>query len=515
LGYAWFIDNDKKMKFHIQKFTKGAASSGTLTIVGVCIAVVAIAVPMIAVSFSAMALWKSPETVPSISGSSLSYDSDGTPTGTGGLIKDCPAVKAMGATNLANYNKWIGYINAGVAGTSAPASLVAAILSAGEHDGNFPDTASDCKAGANCIKGWAVSTSYAYGPFQFINSTWWTYGMTPDERTALLNANGNIGHINWWNYPLTNAEKKAIEKAHPGVTVNDKKIPVSDTVFDNARAAKGTATYLGANMDNDSGPTYQDKIKAAITRYNPRLPAYLPRVYAAYEVLSTCLESPGGVGGDVPPAGLSKPELVLWWARHELTLNPSLKVPPPIGFHTANGENKVKYRNIDVNDVKSVIGDSQGWCIAFVTWVYEKAGYDIRPTITAGFGTAKGKSGEAIAESLDKGLFAGHEFISQASLSSVNPKNLKNSILPGDIIVMRSVASGSGFHAGIVEKVDDSGGISTIEGNVTGRIADVESTDFIARRPSRDRPPSTFNLPYTINQEISPGIKRIIGFGRW
>ena len=118
------------MRINIPQFAKGAAASSTLTIVGVCVGVVVLAVPIIAVSFSAMALWKSPETVPDVSGASTSYDSDGTPTGQGDLMVACPALNTLSdspagtANTIANYPKWVGIINTATKGKSASAALL-------------------------------------------------------------------------------------------------------------------------------------------------------------------------------------------------------------------------------------------------------------------------------------------------------------------------------------------------------------------------------------------------------
>jgi hypothetical protein len=457
------------MRINIPKFAKGAAASSTLTIVGVCLIVVVATVPIIAVSFSAMALWKSPETVPSNSQSSSGYDSDGTFTGQGNLVKDCPAVKSLGATNLTNYNAWVKYINDGAQGTSAPSLLVLAVLWH-ENGDKFPNPTGVCTNETNCVHGWYKSPEpyNAYGPFQFQNGTWWDQGMTKEERQAAYDSG-----------------KVTIKPVQNGV-------PLSDSIFDPARAAKGAAAYLGASMDAETSSVLKDKIDAAIFTYNHST-TYQNIVYGYYEQFSACLDSGNGLA-DAPPASLSQTEKVLWWARHELKLNPSLNAKPPAGFHTANGENKVKYMNYDVNNSTSVVpGNWQdlGWCVAFATWVYEKAGYDIRlPSDYASpIGLEKWFSDET----------NNHTWISQASLATTNPKLLKNSILPGDIIIMYSglPKSKSGMHAGIVESVDANGRIHTIEGNV--------GHDEIARRD------------YDINKWLGgdTSLKKIIGFARW
>lgn len=461
------------MRINIPKFAKGAAASSTLTIVGVCLIVVVAAVPIIAVSFSAMALWKSPESIPAGSGSGLSYDSNGTPMGSGNLVKNCPALNTLStsstgtAKTIANYPKWVDIINTAAEGKSASPALVMAIL--WHENGDYiPDTTGDtdkCKK-RKCDHNWPISSSNAYGPFQFLNNTWYGYGLTTSEKSALDTA--NVDH-------------------HKGTPA------ISDTMFDPARAAKGAAAYLGASMDAETSPVLRDKIEAAIFAYNHDKVVYVPAVYAAYEKFTTCLESPGGVG-DVPPAGQSKPELVVWWAQHEQKLNSSKSSKPPRGFHTENGENKVKYMNLDVNNVTSVAyGESKdlGWCMAFATWVYQKAGYnirDIKPSIFASpVGIRDWFSNKA----------NGHTFILQSELQNVAPKDLAKKILKGDIIIMRSNGSKSGYHAGIVTGVDAEGRIHTIEGNVGGeRISD--------------------RGVYGINQPLGGGPSlRIVGFARW
>lgn len=449
------------MRINIPKFAQGAAASSTLTIVGVCLVVVVATVPIIAVSFSAMALWKSPESVPAMSGSDLSFDSDGAPTNLGSLAKDCPAAKTLSPTYLTNYNKWLPYINASVEGKSISPALVAAILYK-ENGKMFPDPINGkCTNEPNCDHKWYVSSANAYGPFQFQTGTWWDFGTTKEERQAAYDA-----------------------KIVTTLPKQDAKY-IDTNVFDPARSAKAAANMLSHYFDKSEETTAKGKVRDAILAYNHST-AYANDVYEYYQTLSACIQSSFELS-DVPPPGLSQTEKILWWARHELKLIPSLSSKPPAGYHTASGENKVKYMNSDVNNSTSVVpGDWRdlGWCMAFVTWVYEKAGYDIRPRIFA-----------SLSE-FEKIFDNEHTWTSQESLSTLDPKLLKNRILPGDIIIMRSGRAISGMHAGIVEFVDADGRIHTIEGNV--------GNDEIARRD------------YKLDQWVKgTDKKRIIGFGRW
>jgi len=459
------------MRINIPKFAEGAAASSTLTIVGVCLVIVVAAVPIIAVSFSAMALWKSPETIPTVSGSSPQYGESGASIVQGDLVTTCPILNTLSNSpvgtgyTIANYPKWVSIINDAASGKSAPPALIMAIL--WHENGDYvPVLADKCTTGTNCDHGWPISSANAYGPFQFQNGTWWRFGMTADEKKAAYDAG------------LVSDTVPALKLKQSGKWLNDK-------IFDPTRAAKGAADMESYYIDKSEQTTFKDKLMEAIGYYNNDT-VYKNAVYSAYEKLSACQKSASGTA-DAPPASLSLTEKVLWWARHEVALSPNLNSKPPFGYHTANSENKVKYMNRDVSNSTSVVpGDWRdlGWCVAFVTWVYEKAGYNIRTSIFASPVPA------------EKFFDDNHTWISQESLAATNPKLLKNSILPGDIIIMHSGASVSGMHAGIVESVDADGRIHTIEGNV--------GHDEVARRD------------YTINQWLGGGSsKRIIGFARW
>jgi len=444
------------MRINIPQFAKGAAASSTLTIVGVCIGVVVLAVPIIAVSFSAMALWKSPESVPSLADASLSYDASGTPQGLGDLVKDCPAVKALGADNLANYNKWVPYINAGAQGTSASPALVTAILYAGEHGNSFPNPAGECTSGSNCVHGWYKSPEpyNAYGPFQFQNGTWWDNGMTKEERQAAYDS----GKVT--DRPIQNG------------------VPLSDSIYDPGRAAKGAATYLGANMDHDDGPTLRDKIESAIFLYNHR-DDYKAKVYSAYLVFAGCLTS-----SQVSSVVLTgdKANDVVNIALHEASLLESKSVPPPLGYHTKNADNYVKYLNSDLNDTSSQ--NSAPWCAAFVNWVYRKAGYQMEFSASNDYLISFFSASD-------------HTFLLNNEI-----KNPAKEILPGDVLIMNSNTSNSGYHAGIVTKVDPNGTIHTVEGNLG------------TSKNNRDRVAIEDN--HTLSQTINGTSElRIYGVGRW
>jgi len=472
------------MKNNILKFAKGAASSGTLTIIGVCIAVVVISLPIMAVSFSAMALWKSPETVPATSGSDISFDSDGTPTNQGDLMAICPALSTLNEKdsaktideNLASYTKWIGYINAAAKEKNAPAALLLAILWK-EHGKTLPSPTGECAKGTDCIypnnceQKWCVSTADAYGPFQFQPGTWWDFGMTTAERQEMYNSG----------------------KLKDGERVKQTGPPISDKMFDPARAALAAATKVSHDIDASKSDSWKDKLKDAVEAYNADT-VYFNDVYGAYVKLSSCIQSTAGVAGGDAPSSMSKAEKVVFYAQQEAKLLPGLNVKPPNGYHTDNGENKVKYMNMDINDTTTVVpGEAKklGWCLAFVSWVYQKAGYDMRPTIFGGFSPVQGFFNDK------------HTWTSQASLASVAPRNLKNHIKKGDIIVMHSDASDSGFHAGIVENVTDNGDVQTIEGNVQAKIEGVTNSDVIGRRT------------YGINAKTKSGTLRIVGIASW
>lgn len=108
------------------------------------------------------------------------------------------------------------------------------------------------------------------------------------------------------------------------------------------------------------------------------------------------------------------------------------------------------------------------WCAYFVTWVYKKAGYNI-PSI----GGAK----------------ATYDWFGKNQINftrgSATPQ-------PGDVILFSGAGSASGYHIGLVEKVENNR-VHTIEGNINhiggfGRVA---------------------------RQDYSLNYPQIVGYGRW
>jgi hypothetical protein len=124
----------------------------------------------------------------------------------------------------------------------APA-LVAAIFYGGEHGNSWPNPPPPYGSGGP----WATSILGAEGPFQFLPSTWATYG---------LSANGQGG---------------------------------SPNIQDLADAAFGAANYLGkSGAENTTDPT---KLQGAIFAYN-HSSAYVASVMAAYTMFSGGSPSP-------------------------------------------------------------------------------------------------------------------------------------------------------------------------------------------------------------------------------
>lgn len=485
------------MKTNILKFSKAAVSTSALLGVGLGVLAIAIIVPAIAMSFTPMALWKSPETVPGVSPTSIAYDTEGTPSGQGNLIVNAPIIKELGAENLKNYNAWVKIINEAVVGTSASPSLVLAILYK-EHGKTFPPPTGECTAGKDCVEPkicnqqWCVSTSYAYGPFQFLNGTWWGYGMTTEEKTAITNANGKAGNTLWWDFPDYEDKHAALVKAHPGMKINDPKTPVSDTVFDPVRAAKGAAKNLGANMDAHEG-TLSRKITMAITLYNSD-PSYLTDVYSSYLKFASCLDSSGSV--DEPDLAGDMPSKIVTIAKKELGLKGDPSIKPPDGYHTKNESNCVKYLNSSVNDVTTV--NCKAWCAAFANWVYRKAGYDFPATASNG----------EIINFFSKN---GHTFKFRSEIV-----NAARDIKAGDIILMNSESSSSGYHAGIVKEVSSTGVVTTIEGNL-GR----GTVDKVGTHPRTMSDKVTICTEYNSKTRISSNcikheeINLIYAIARW
>ncbi|MEI7792429.1 MAG: CHAP domain-containing protein [Candidatus Berkelbacteria bacterium] len=460
------------MKINIAKSHKGAAATSTLLGIGMAVLVVAIAVPAIAMSFSPMALWKSPETVPGVSPSSVQYDADGTPTGQGSLVADAPVIKELGAENLKNYNAWIKYINDGAAGTSASPALLLAILYE-EHDRTFPDPAGECTDGSKCIsphkceQKWCVSSSDAYGPFQFLNRTWSGYGLTP-------------------------AELKVIKDANPNLDLDDGSKPISSTMFDPARAAKGAAAYVGANIDVHDGDL-ATKIKMAITRYNAS-PTYISDVQGYYATFVSALDSAGS--GNEPALVGDLQSKIVQAAKYEATLSSAISDKPPKGYHTKNELNCVKYLNSSVNDTTSQ--NCAAWCAAFANWVYRKAGYDIPASA----------SNTMLIDYFSKN---GHTFKFRSDI--VNPYT---DILKGDIIIMNSGTSNSGYHAGIVVDVTREGIITSVEGNLgKGTVDKVAERPHTMSETYKDCKDYNSITKTSSNCTSYVNVPRIYGVARW